>query len=262
MMNWTHYSKFLVVVVVLAAVAPGVAALSVDGDSPDATEAGENIDKTVTITNLHQDPEVSTWTLETGTELESPQWTITYLDQAGDEIKKTSGEGANVTSDELSTENNIAALEVRVRGTVPEPESFTYPEEETVTVMSLVQAPENGVTSEFTTIEVHAFTEESKTARENLDAARNAIDTADEQGADVSDENSTFDSAVSSYENGNLENANRLAQQAKDNAESKVQSSQQTQTILYAVGGLVVLLVLGGGAYWYRSQQDSYDKLG
>jgi hypothetical protein len=223
---------------------------------------GTDVDQTITITELHQSPQVEEWTLEAGTELESAEWTITYLDQAGEEIKQTSHEGQNITSDTLSTENNIDAIEVRVRGTVPQLDGYTYPEEETIAIMALTQAPANDVTNDFATIEVHAYTEASEQARENLDAASDAIETAREQGADVSDVESTFQSAVSSYENGNFENANRLAQQAQENANAKVQSSQQTQTILYAVGGLLVLLVIGGGAYWYRSQQDSYDKLG
>lgn len=34
------------------------------------------------------------------------------------------------------------------------------------------------------------------------------------------------------------------------------------QLALYAAGGLLVVGLLVGGVVWYRSQQDSYDKLG
>jgi hypothetical protein len=261
-MNSIHSSKLLAIALAVVLVSQGAVALSVDGDEPGDVEVGSDVDHTVTLEELHQSPQVDQWTLEATTGLEDAEWTITYLDQAGEEIEKTSHEGAEISSNELSTENNVNAVEVRVRGTVPSIEEYTYPEEEMVTVMALTQSPANDVTNEIATVEAHAYTEDSQQARDNLDAARDAIDRASESGADVSDVESTFQSAVSSYENGNFENANRLANRAESNANSKVESSEQTQTILYAVGGLVVLVLIVGGFLWYRSRQDTYDKLG
>jgi hypothetical protein len=264
-MNSTHSSKLLALVLVAALLAQGAVALSVDGDGPDEVEVGTDVDHTVTLENLHQEPQVEQWTLEATTELEEAQWTITYLDPAGEEIETTSHEGGEVSSNELSTDNdaNVDAVEVRVRGAVPSIDEYTYPAEEMVTVMTLTQQPTNeGVTEPIATLEAHAYTDQSQQARDNLDAARDAIDTARESGASVSEVESTFQSAVSSYENGNFENANRLANQARESANSTVESSQQTQTILYAVGGIVVLALIVGGFLWYRSRQDTYDKLG
>lgn len=261
-MNWIHSSKLIALALVACLLTQGAVALTVDGDDPGDVKVGSDVDHTVTIENLHQDPQVESWTLEAGTALDDPQWTITYLDQAGEEIGKASFEDSNVTSDELSTENNVDAVQIRVRGTVPAIEDYTYPEAETVLVMELLQVPDNGVTDDIATVEAQPYTEQSQSARENLDAARDAIDRAKENGADVSDVEETYDSAVSSYQNANFDNANRLATRATENANAKVESSEQTQTILYAAGGAVVLVLIVGGFFWYRSRQDTYDKLG
>jgi hypothetical protein len=261
-MNSIHSSRLVALALAACVLTQGVAALTVGGDDPGDVEVDSDVDHTVTLEELHQNPQVEQWTLEASTDLEDAEWTLTYLDQAGEEIDKTSHDGAEITSDDLSTENNVDAVEVRVRGTVPAIEEYTYPEEEMVTVMALTQSPTNGVTNDVTTIEAHAYTSESQQARDNLDAAREAIDSASESGADVSDVESTFQSAVSSYENGNFQNANRLANRAAENADAKVESSEQTQTILYAVGGVVMLVLIVDGFFWYRSRQDTYDKLG
>jgi hypothetical protein len=261
-MNSIHSSKLAALVVVLALVAPGAVALSVDGDDPGDVEVGSDVDHTVTIQELHQNPQVEQWTLNASTDLEDAQWTLTYLDQAGEEIERTTHEGSEITSNELSTENNVNAVEVRVRGTVPQIQEYTYPDEEMVTVMALTQTPANDVTNDMTTIEAHRYTTQSQNARDALDSAQSAIESAEAQGANVQEARQRFDNAISAYEAEDFDNAVDLAGQAEDLAQSKVESSEQTQTILYAVGGLVVVLVIVGGFFWYRSRQDTYDKLG
>jgi hypothetical protein len=261
-MNSIHSSKLLALVLVAALLAQGAVALSVVGDDPGDVEVGSDVDHTVTVENLHQDPQVEQWTLEATTELDDAEWTLTYLDQAGEEIEKTSHEGGEINSSQLSTDNNINAVEVRVRGTAPAVEEYTYPDEEMVTVMTLTQSPANDVTSDIATIEAHAYTSQSQNAREALDSADAAITSANEQGANVQEARQRFNNAKSAYESEDFDNAVDLAGQAEELANSKVESSQQTQTILYAVGGLVVLALIVGGFFWYRSRQDTYDKLG
>jgi hypothetical protein len=246
-------------------VAGGAAAIRVSEDDvpgpgdTERTTVGNDITATVTVSELFRGTDETTWTLRATTELESAEWEITYLDQAGNEVDSDTGSGAEISgSRTLTSDGSAAEVRVTVSGTVPRVDEYAYLDDDRIVrqqyvLIELVQ--EGDISDTIGRVESPYGTEESREARTALDAAREAI--ADPTGDSSSAR--TFQSAVSAYESGNFENAIDLAEQAQSQGEG----SQQTRTVLYGLGGAVVLvLVLGGGVYWYRSRQSSYDKLG
>ena len=106
------------------------------------------------------------------------------------------------------------------------------------------------------------LTEDSQAAREAIDDAQDAVNTASANGANTDEAEGLIGNAISAYDNGNFENAQSLAEQAENRASSAQQSTQQTNTLLMVGGGIVALVIVGGLVYWYLQQRDTYDKLG
>jgi hypothetical protein len=260
--------------VLLSAVAAPVLAVNVsDSSVPEEAQAGDQISASATLAELYQNPNWEPWTLTGETELENVTWTVTYIDAQGNEFDTRTFDGQSFSTDPLTSENDTLEVRVEVTGTVPEPTEFTYPERETFTVIDLTQTRgQEGSTNDITSLSAHHFTTApeneddaapgSQEAREALNAAQEAINASEEAGADTSSAEETFQSAVSAYESGNFENAVDLANSAQSEAESAESSQQQTELLLYAGVGVVALLLIGGGVYYWRSQQDDYDKLG
>ena len=124
--------------------------------------------------------------------------------------------------------------------------------------MSLQQTRNGGSTNDIGSWSAHHFTEESGDARDALDEARAAVDASGSEEAQ-----STFEKAVSAFESGNSFGlATDLATDAESQAQQAQQSSQTMQMAIYAGGGLLALGAVVGGVFYWRSQQDSYDKLG
>jgi hypothetical protein len=227
--------------------------VAADGVPSEAT-----VEEDITVTYTIDDPFTDApnqWTLQGTTELESVSWQVTVF-RAGTQISEDTYGSQNVSQD-LDIDDNGDEVEIALSGTVPAVENYTYAPEERFTVATLSRQTGNN-TEEFRNDTAHHFTEESKEARDAIDAAQESID---EAGGNEEAE-SLVDSAVSSYENGNFENAVDLANQAQNTAESAQQSQQTTRTLLLVGGALVVLLLLGGGIYYLYSQQgDDYSKL-
>ncbi len=271
-MNSTHSSRWaiLAVVALLAVAAVGTAtAVSVtDEDVPEEKRVGEQYTATITLGELYKNPSYTNWTLRGETELQDVTWTITTEDtDTGKQIDQSSFDGQTFNYSKIDAEKtDTNQVTVKVTGTVPEVANYTYSDKETFVVASLTQVREGGATNAIGTKTAHHFTSESKSAREALDSAKSDIESAKSSGASVSTAQQSFESAVSAYENGNFENAETLANRASDEAGSAASAKQsaesRNQLIMYGAAGLAVVLVLGGGIYWYRQQQDDYSRLG
>jgi flagellar basal body-associated protein FliL len=260
-MSWIPSSKgtALVVLLALSLAAAGTAAgLSVaEQSAPSEAEAGQQVQASVVL----EDPFVDTtneWTLEGNTELlgDTATWTVTINDQ-GEEINETVYEGQNF-SQALDSANGGDEVVIEVSGETPSPEgSYSYDPPQSFTIYDLNRVTGNSQTDiENGSQTVHHYTNESRTARQAIDAAAEAVNASDSSSAQ-----DTLESAISSYDNGNFGNAQNLANDARSEAEDAEQSQETQQTILYAAVAIVILLLVGGSIYYWRSQQDDYGKL-
>jgi hypothetical protein len=255
-MSWSRCSRALVVVaLLLTAVVVPAAAVSTNKDGvPEETKAGSEVTATYTFTELYTDFE--SWTLHGSTELQGVTWTVRKLDQAGNQISQNSTDGA--TFDEsVDIGEDTAKVVVRVRGTAPNVENFSYDPAEQFTLARFQLRRQGGTNQRITADEAHHFTAESKEARDEIASAQQAIDDA---GGNQQAEQ-TLSNAISAYNAGNFGNAVDLANQAEQRASKAKQSQNTTQLLIYAGIGVVVLLLVVGGFAYYRSQQDTYDKL-
>jgi hypothetical protein len=137
----------------------------------------------------------------------------------------------------------------------PADEDYTREPAETYTHYDY-DAVEGSSTGDLKATCVHHYTNASKDARQAIDEAAEAINAS---GAGNGQDD--LNQAISAYDNGNFENAESNAQDALEAAEQAEQSAQRNQTILMAVGALVVLALIGGGIYYWRSNQDEPTKL-
>jgi len=264
MMNSNHSSKLLTLLLattlVVSAVAPAAAAVSVaSSDAPGEAEVGEDVTATFTLEQPFS--EYEEWTLNGATELEDVTWTVKLYDQADDKIGQESYDGQSFNHS-LSTDSNANEVEVTVEGTVADVGNFSYDPAQQALLAELNQARDGGSSGAIDSWQFRPYTAESDEARSALDDADAAIADAEETGADVSEAEEQFGSAVSAFDGENFELATDLAGDAEETANSAAESNQQTQMLLYGGVGLVALVAVIGGALWYRSQQDSYDKLG
>jgi hypothetical protein len=278
-----RYSKLtalaLLCSLVLAAAAPAAAVTVSESEVPDEGEVGEQVSATIALDDLYQDPSWEEWTLSGETGLENVTWTLTFINPSGETIDKRSYDGQQFNHSGISAETEagtVTEVRVDVTGEVPAVEEHTYPDEEMFVVATLLQTRgEAGSENEIGSWEAHHFTSNgemedeppgSLETRQALDDAQSTIDDAEEAGADVSDARSSLQNAISAYENGNFGNAVDLAGTASDEAEQarqdQEQSEQQSQLLLFGGLGLVVALLIGGGFWYWRNQQDDYDKLG
>lgn len=258
-------------VVVLAAV-PAAAVTVSDEEVPEEAAVGDKVEASFTLTKLYQDPRIESWNLRGETQLTNVTWTVAVFDQTDSKIDQFSYDGSNFTHEGISTDSGIAKVVVTVRGDAPAVEEFIYPEEENFTVATLTQTREAGTSNEIISRTMHHYTTGgedsvgSKEARNAIAAAEGAIADANESGADTSEARASLTNAINAYESENFKLAKNLANEAAtkaENAKQKKASAQQRNKLLLIGGGVVVLLgLVGGGVYWYRNQQDDYDKLG
>jgi hypothetical protein len=228
-----------------------VSALTISADGvPSESAVGEEVSVTYTI----EDPfdETGQWTLEGETELTNVSWTVTVL-RAGSRVNQNTY-GTQSFAQGLDITNNGDEITVELAGTTPEVSNYTYEPEEEYTVASLNRVAGNNE-DEIRNDSAHHYTDQSREARTAIEDAQSAIDAA----GGHNNAESLVDSAISSYETGNFQNAIDLATQAANDADS----DRQTQMLLMAGGGIVVLLLLVGGGYYLYSQRsgNEYSKL-
>jgi hypothetical protein len=262
MMNSNRCSKLLALLLaatlVVSAVGPAAAMSASASGAPETAEVGSDVTTTFTIEKPFSDYDA--WTLNGTTELSDVTWTVKLYDQGGDKIDQSSYDGQSF--DHALDKSDAYEVEVKIEGTVPEVTNFTYDPAQTLLLAELTQVREGGsseaIADPWT---VRPYTAESDEARTAIENAEGAIEDAEESGASVSDAEDTLSDAVSAFDGENFELAADLAGKAEENADSAQESNQQTQMLLYGGVGLLALVALVGGLFWYRNQQDDYDKL-
>ncbi|MFW5937928.1 MAG: hypothetical protein ACOCSN_03210 [Halanaeroarchaeum sp.] len=271
-MSSSRYSRlaglFLAVALVVGAVAGTAIAIETSNeDVPDEAEAGEKITVSFTLTELYRNPELTEWTLGGETELENATWTIEHKDDVGNTVNVTQVDGQNVSAGPFQANGDVDELQVEVTGTVPEPENFTYPEDESFLVAELAQERQGGTNNDIGTWSAHHYTQQSKQAKDKIREAEEAIQSAEDAGASSSNAQDKVENAIEFYQSGpngfdnaisNAENAIEEAESAESNAKS---AQQRNQLLMYGGIGLVVVLLVGGGFYWYRQQGDDYSRM-
>ncbi|UIO99454.1 hypothetical protein Hbl1158_13120 [Halobaculum sp. CBA1158] len=254
-------SKLTAVLVVcallIAAVAPAAAVSVQQTDVPEEGEVDSQVTATVTLTQLYDTYE--TWQIAGQTALQDVTWTVTFLNQAGNQVRQESYDGQNFSGATVDIDEGTSEVRVRVTGTVPAVEAYSYDPQQSFQLYALDQTREGGSSNELANVSATHYTADSREAREAMESAREAIDAAG--NPDTAEE--SFASAVDAYEAGNFDNAASLAERAETEANQAESSQQRNQLILYGVAGLVVLaLVAGGVVLFLRSRGDGYDKLG
>jgi len=230
--------------------APVAAVDSSAMDEPDDSEVGTDFEATYKFTALFEDFE--RWTLVGETEVTSVTWTVTQYDQAGNQVSQESYDGQQFGQG-VDIDSGVSRIEVRVTGTTPSFDTPRYDPPQRFTAASFTLDREGGTQQEIETYEVHHYTQESRSTRQDL-ADAEAVVEAD--GGDQSQE--TLQRAISAYEAGNYDNANQLA----DRAESEANRNARVQsTLLYGGAAVVLVVLLGGGYYLYRSRQQGPSRL-
>ena len=257
-MNLTHSSKGVALAVLLAitVVMAGTAtAISVSGEMPSPTEEGTEVSMEVTIDSPMTD-QPSEWNLVGQTDLENATWFVQVRDSAGQTISEQQSVKGQQFSQPLSSEAPVpATVTVRVSGRVPNLStadlSYENKAAEEYTVMALTQDGERTLEGgEFSTHRYEANSKH-KQAREVLDNASAVVENSSNEQA-----REDLDRAVAFYNNGDFGRAIDLAEDAE-------QSADEGGLPIVLIGGAVValVLILGGGVYYWRSQQTSEYKL-
>jgi hypothetical protein len=257
-MSWTHYSKTIVIGVLLAVLlttAGTAAAISFTGEAPDPADAGEEVTMEVTV----EEPftgQPNQWTLRGETDLENANWFIEVRDTGGSIVEQQEPGGDSVEQ-ALNAEDGTTEVTIEVSGEIPEidEEELNYEniDEERYTALELLRTDDGQTTLE--TWRSHRWQADSRheEARQTLDDASDALE-------GVSDESiqADFDNAKAFYNQGDFDRAISLAEDAQTQAE---QGGGGDQLLLIGGGLIVVLLLAGGGVYYYRSGEDDSYKL-
>jgi hypothetical protein len=258
-MSWIRYSKAITLALLLAVsiVAAGTAAgLSVSTENAAAEyRVGQPVTVNVTIEDPFTGDASNQWTLNGQTELTEVVWSVRVLDQ-GQVVRPEQTFGSAAFNYSLSRDGGGDAVVIQLQGTAPAIENYTYAPEERFTVADMNRISGSN-TADLETVEAHHYTNESKEARNAIESAEQAYD---ENGGPDSVENRLNDS-IAFYESEQFGQAINNANEAETQVSQAEQSQQTTTLILYAVGAIVLLALIGGGIYYWRSQQESYGKL-
>jgi hypothetical protein len=252
-MSWTHSSRSVAFGVLLAiALAVGMAGIAAAADfeadeEPEPTIEGEEVSMEVISENPFN--EFTEWTLVGSTELEEPGWTITLVDNTGEETSV--GYEGESFEHQLNGSENIVEVHVQVNGNAPSADEFDY-EDLSVEQSTAIELTRAQGSETLGTWNVRSITEESQNAREALDSAQSVI-----EGSGNTNAEERFQEAVTFYNSGEFESAISAA----EDAESMVDTSGGLPLPLLIGGGVVVLLIVAGGFYVYRQRQRNTNKL-
>ncbi|WP_254840487.1 hypothetical protein [Natronomonas marina] len=219
-------------------------------DAPEESEVGSEFDATYELTDLFTDFE--RWTLVGETEIESVTWTVTQYDQAGNQVAQESYDGQEF-SQEIDIESGVSRVEVRITGTTPAFETPNYDPPQRFSAASFTLNRQGGTQQDIASYETHHFTQESRSARQDIDEASEVVGQSSNDGSQE-----TLQRAISAYNAGNYDNANQLAEEA----ENEAQQSQRNRTLLlYGGAAVVVGLLIGVGFYVYQSRKQGPSRL-
>lgn len=252
-MSWIHSSEVLALGLVLAVslvTAGTVTAVTISGESPDATQVGEEVSMTITIEEPFNDaPEQ--WTLRGETQVANATWTVETLQQGSS--LRTIQHGGQSFEQQLSLDNGTTTVKITVTGKAPEMTEFNYDnvEAEKYTVASIGRAS-GGSVNTLQEWNVRRYTEKSNEARKAISEAEQAVQAADSQEAQ-----SLLSDAKAFYANEEFDRAISNAEDAQQTAEK----SSGGLPLIPIAGGAVVLVALIGGGLYYRSRQQSDYKL-
>ncbi|MFB6150470.1 MAG: hypothetical protein ABEJ40_01565 [Haloarculaceae archaeon] len=258
-MSWIRSSESATLVVLFALalglVAVGTAGALTVSDERAINESGvgERVSATVVIEDPFQD-QPDAWTLQASTELRNVSWTVTVLQQ-GNQVNETVY-GNQTIEQRLDLDNGGDEVRIKLTGDTPPVENFTYDPPQSYVLWEL-NAVTGSSTEDLDQKTVHHYTNASRDARSAIDDAAQTINETGASGQARTDLNQS----ISAFNNENWQLAKQEAQSAADQAEQAQQSQQQTQLILYGVAALVVLALVGGGIYYWRSNQDQPTKL-
>jgi flagellar basal body-associated protein FliL len=249
-------------VVLLAATVPA-AAVSVTGeDVPAEAQVDRQVSATVTLEELYQNPQSEQWQLSGETALTDVSWTVVFYDQTGSQVNLVEPTGQSFSGIGIAANSGTAEVEVRVTGTVPGIDSYSYDPAQEFLLMELTRGQEGGASSTIDSWQTHHYTERSASARDAIDQAGSAIESARESGANPADAQADYEDAIAAYNDGSFDVASNLADRATEQA-TQAQESQRTQRlIIYAVVALLVVALLVGAVVYWRSQQGPDDPLG
>jgi hypothetical protein len=242
-----------VVLLLVVAVAPAAAVAADVTGLPQESQVGTDVRAQFTLTELYADGSQE-WTLQGNTSLTGVQWTVEKRTLSGNVTRESYSGGSFTTR--VSSNRDVESVVVTIAGTVPEVSNYTYAPPQTYRFARFEKVV-GDANETITDRSVHHYTNESRQAREAIDSASEVVN------ATSSDEaQRLLDNSISAYDNGNFGNAADLAEQAEEAARSRQQSNQRTQLLLFGGIGVLALAAIGGAIYYYRSQQDDYDKLG
>lgn len=251
-MSWIRSSKGAILGVLLAIslVAVGTAAaVSVSGTAPEPAQTGETVSMNATLqTPFEGAPDE--YTLVGETDLQNANWEVEVRNQ-GRLVERQDTAGQSFTQP-LNLSSGATTVQIDVTGTAPELNTFNYTNmsAENYTAMALSQQSGNAVDQQW---RAHRYTNDSRDAREAIDSAQAAVE---EAGGEAGRED--LDRAISAYDSADFDNAVSLAEEAESTAE---QSQGGLPLVLIGGVAVVAVLAIGGGVYYWRSQQGSDYKL-
>jgi len=261
--NSNHSSKVVLalVVVLLAATVPA-AAINVTGeDVPEEAQVGTQVSASVTLDELYRNPQSEQWQLAGSTGLTDVSWTIVFYDQTGSQVDLIEPTGQSFSNVDIQASSGTSEVEVRVTGTVPEVDSYSYDPAQEFQLLELTRGQSGGASDTIDTWDTTHYTEQSASARQAIDRAGTELDGARQSGANPSDAQANYEDAIAAYNDGSFDVATNLATRAASQAEQAQQSQQTQQLLIYGVVALVVLALGVGGVLYWRSQQGPDDPL-